>query len=131
MNHDPRANTLYRILLSPERLPRSLDLAIRVTTTRNIRTRFLKTANTLDTDLTTREGCETEKEYLLRIFHTLQLRQIDHLRFCHITCYMVRNIEHEFLVAQWDSLKVAWILLKEALQRLDRTETSQASTSRQ
>ena len=40
VNHDPRANTLYRILLSPERLPRNFDLAIRVTTTRNIRTRF-------------------------------------------------------------------------------------------
>ena len=26
VNHDPRANTLYRILLSPERLPRSRDL---------------------------------------------------------------------------------------------------------
>ena len=36
VNHDPRANTLYRILLSPERLPRNFDLAIRVTTTRNI-----------------------------------------------------------------------------------------------
>ena len=26
VNHDPRANTLYRIFLSPERLPRSRDL---------------------------------------------------------------------------------------------------------
>ena len=33
--HDPRANTLYRTFLSPERLPCSRDLAIRVTTTRN------------------------------------------------------------------------------------------------
>jgi hypothetical protein len=44
---------------------------------------------------------------------------------------VVRNIEHELLVAQWDSLKVAWILLKEALERLDREETGQASTSQQ
>ena len=98
---------------------------------RNIRTCFPKTTTTLDANLTTREGCETEKEYLLGIFQTLRLRQIDHLRFCHITCCTVRNIEHELLVAQWDSLKVAWILLKEALERLDREETSQASTSRQ
>ena len=35
VNHDPRANTLYRILLSLERLPRNFDLAIRVMTTRN------------------------------------------------------------------------------------------------
>ena len=40
VHHDPRANTLYRTLLSLERLPCSCDLAIRVTTTRNIRTRF-------------------------------------------------------------------------------------------
>ena len=35
VNHDPRANTLYRTYLSPERLPCSRDLVIRVTTTRN------------------------------------------------------------------------------------------------
>jgi hypothetical protein len=35
VNHDPRANTLYRTRLSPERLPCSRDLVIRVTTTRN------------------------------------------------------------------------------------------------
>ena len=35
--------------------------------------------NTLDADLTTREGCETEKEYLLGIFQNLRLQQIDHL----------------------------------------------------
>jgi hypothetical protein len=35
VNHDPRANTLYRTFLSPERLPCSRDLVIRVTTTRN------------------------------------------------------------------------------------------------
>jgi hypothetical protein len=35
VNHDPRVNTLYRTLLSPERLPCNHDLAIRVTTTRN------------------------------------------------------------------------------------------------
>ena len=87
--------------------------------------------NTLDANLTTREDCETEKEYLLGVFHTLRLRQIDHLQFCHITCCIVRNIEHELLVAQWDSLKVAWILLKEALERLDREEAGQASTSHQ
>ena len=86
---------------------------------------------TLDANLTTREGCETEKEYLLGIFHTLRLQQTDHLRFCHITCCIARNIEHELLVAQWDSLKVAWILLKEALERLNREEAGQASTSRQ
>jgi hypothetical protein len=40
VNHDPRVTTLYRILLSLERLPCSRDLVIRVTTTRNIRTRF-------------------------------------------------------------------------------------------
>ena len=40
VNHDPRVNTLYRIHLSLERLPCSRDLVIRVTTTRNIRTRF-------------------------------------------------------------------------------------------
>jgi hypothetical protein len=60
-------------LLSPERLPCDRDLVIRVTTMRNIRTRFPKQADTLDTNLTTREGCETEKEYLLGIFHTLRL----------------------------------------------------------
>ena len=89
------------------------------------------TTNILDADLTTREGCEIKKEYLLGIFQTLRLRQIDHLRFCHITCCIVRNIEHELLVAQWDSLKVAWVLLKEAIERLDREETGQTSTSRQ
>ena len=40
VNHDPRANTLPRISLSPERLSHSRDLVIRMTTTRNIRTRF-------------------------------------------------------------------------------------------
>ena len=35
VNHDPRANTLRRTFLSPERLPCSRDLVIRVTTTRN------------------------------------------------------------------------------------------------
>ena len=39
-----------------------------------------------------------------------------HLQFCHIMCCIERNIEHELLVAQWDLLKVAWILLKEALE---------------
>ena len=41
--------------------------------------------------------------------------------------------QHELLVAQWDSLKVAWILLKEALERFEREELEQnhASTSRQ
>ena len=33
---DPRANTLHRTFLSPEQLPCNCDLAIRVTTTRNI-----------------------------------------------------------------------------------------------
>ena len=47
------------------------------------------------------------------------LRQTTHLRFYHITCCIGRNIEHEFLVAQWDSLKVAWVLLKEALECLN------------
>ena len=46
VKHDPRANTLYRTFLSPERLPCSRDLAIRVTTTRNIRTRFRTTEQT-------------------------------------------------------------------------------------
>ena len=48
-------------------------------------------------------------------------------------CCIERNIEHELLITQWDSLKIAWVNLKEALQRLDRedTEPSQASTSRQ
>ena len=46
-------------------------------------------------------------------------------------CCIERNIEHELLVAQWDSLKVAWILLKEALERLNEGEAAQASTSRQ
>ena len=98
---------------------------------RNIRTCFSKTTITLDTDLTTREGCKTEKEYLLGIFHMLRLQQTHHLRFCHITCCVERNIEHELLVAQWDSLKVAWVLLREALERLNREETNQASASRQ
>ena len=40
VNHDPRVITLHRVFLSPERLPCNRDLAIRVTTTRNIRTRF-------------------------------------------------------------------------------------------
>ena len=35
VNHDPRANTLHRTFLSPERLPCNRDLAIRVSTTRN------------------------------------------------------------------------------------------------
>ena len=128
---EPRfwGNTLHRIYLSPERLPCSRDLAIRVTTTRNIRTRFPNTSNILEADLTTREGCETEKEYLIGIFHQLQLRQTLHARFCHITCCIERNIEHELLVTQWDSLKVAWILLKEARERLSREEVGQASTS--
>jgi hypothetical protein len=130
VHHDPRANTLYRTL-SPERLPRNRDLAIRVTTTRNIRTRFPNHRTKLEADLTTREGCETEKEYLIGIFHQLRLRQTLHARFCHITCCIERNIEHELLVAQWDSLKVAWILLKEALERLGGREAGQASTSRQ
>ena len=89
--------------------------------------------NTLDADLTTREGCETEKEYLIGIFHTLRLRQTLHLRFCHITCCIERNIEHELLIAQWDALKIAWVNLRRALEHLDRedTESNQASTSRQ
>ena len=41
------------------------------------------------------------------------------------------NIVTELLVAQWDSLKVAWILLKEALERLNREDANQASTSHQ
>jgi hypothetical protein len=40
VNHDPRVNTLPRTPLSPERLPCNRNLVIRVTTTRNIRTRF-------------------------------------------------------------------------------------------
>ena len=75
--------------------------------------------NNLDADLSTREGCQNEKEYLLGVFQNLRLRQTLHLRFCHITCYIERNTEHEFLVAQWDSLKVAWVLLKEALERFE------------
>jgi hypothetical protein len=92
-----------------------------------------ETSITLEADLATREGCETEKEYLLGIFHQLRLRQTLHLRFCHITCCIERNIEHEFLIAQWDTLKIAWVSLREALECLDRenTELSQTSTSRQ
>ena len=88
---------------------------------------------TLDPDLSTREGCLTKKEYLFRIFKSLQLRQALHLRFCHITCCINRNIEHELLVAQWDALKVAWIQLKEALNQLkhEELERDHASTSRQ
>ena len=102
-------------------------------TTRNIRTRFLKTLNILEADLATREGCETKKEYLLGIFHQLRLRQTLHLRFCHIMCCVERNIEHEFLIAQWDALKVAWVSLRQALERLDKenTESNQASSSHQ
>ena len=85
--------------------------------------------NTLDADLSTREGCQIEKEYLLGVFQNLQLRQTLHLRFCHITCCIERNTEHEFLVTQWDSLKVAWVLLKEALERFEREEQTHASTS--
>ena len=94
-----------------------------MTTTRNIRTCFLKTTITLDADLTTCEGCNTEKEYLLGIFHTLRLRQTLHLRFCHITCCIERTIEHKLLIAQWDALKVAWVNLKRAIERLDREDT--------
>ena len=56
-----------------------------------------------------------------------------HLQLCHITCCIERNIEHEFLIAQWDALKIAWVNLREALERLDRenTESNQASTSHQ
>ena len=119
--------------LSPEQLPCNCDLAIRVTTTRNIRTRFPKTPTTLEANLATREGCETEKEYLLGIFHQLRLRQTLHLRFCHIMCCIERNIEHEFLIAQWDALKVAWVNLRQAIERLNRenAEPSQTSASRQ
>ena len=87
-----------------------------MTTTCNIRTCFPKTSIALEADLTTRKGCEAEKEYLLGIFNQLRLRQTTHLRFCHITCCIERNIEHELLITQWDSLKVAWVLLKEAIE---------------
>ena len=33
-----------------------------------------------------------------------------------ITYCIERNIEHELLVAQWDSLKIAWVLLREAIE---------------
>ena len=71
---------------------------------------------TLNANLSTHIGCLTEKEYLLGIFQSLRLRQTLHLRFCHITCCVNQNIEHEFLVAQWDALKIAWVQLKEALE---------------
>jgi hypothetical protein len=92
-----------------------------------------KTLIILEANLATREGCKTEKEYLLGIFHQLQLQQMLHLQFCHITCCIERNIEHELLIAQWDALKVAWINLKRALEHLDRenAESSQASANRQ
>ena len=117
--------------LSLDQSPCDCDLAIRVMTTRNIRTCFPKTSNTLEANLATRKGCETEKEYLLGIFHQLRLQQTLHLQFCHITCCIERNIKHEFLIAQWDTLEVAWVNLRTALERLDRTESNQASTSHQ
>jgi hypothetical protein len=84
-----------------------------------------KKLDTLEADLSTRVSCLTEKEHLLAVFQ--------HLQFCHITCCIHRNIEHKFLVAQWDALKVAWIQLKEAIERFEREDldNNQASTSRQ
>ena len=101
-------------------------------TTRNIRTRFPK-PDALEANLSTCIDCLTEKEHLLTVFQHLRLRQTLHLQFCHITCCVNQNIEHEFLVAQWDALKVAWIQLKEALERFEQEnlESNQASTSRQ
>ena len=81
--------------------------------------------------LSTHKGCQNEKEYLLGVFQNLRLQQTLHLRFCHIMCCIERNTEHKFLVAQWDSLKVAWILLKEALERFEQEEQTHALTSRQ
>ena len=131
VNHDPRERPCTRNPLSSEQSSHGCDLAIRIATTRNIRTRFPKTTTSLEANLSTHEGCQTEKEYLLGGFQNLRLRQTLYLQFCHITCCINWNTEHEFLVAQWDSLKVAWVLLKEALEWFKQEEqgTTRALTS--